>query len=176
MIGLDEALLRNIAAVLLILFGLILLSGRLQQKFASTASGLSSAGQPLLEHISGDSLTGQFLFGLILGVVWSPCVGPTLGATITLAGQGENLGQAALIMALFGFGAGLPLIVMGSLSHQAILRFKTGLSATGNTGKKLLGCLLLIVGILIVTGLNKTFEAWVLNHAPLWLIRLSISV
>lgn len=79
MVGLDQGIFRAIAAGLLIVFGLILLSGRLQQRFVAATSGLSGAGQPLLERISGDTLTGQLLLGLVLGVVWSPCVGPTLG-------------------------------------------------------------------------------------------------
>lgn len=175
-IGLDPALFRNLAAGLLMVFGLILLSGRLQQRFAAAASGLSGAGQPLLERVASDTLSGQFLLGLVLGIVWSPCVGPTLGATITLASQGENLGHAALVMALFGAGAGVPLIVLGTLSQQAMMRFKGKLSATGKTGKTLLGALLLVVGILIVSGLDKVFEAWVLTHAPEWLTRLSVSI
>lgn len=137
---------------------------------------MSGAGQPLLERISGDSLAGQFLLGLLLGVVWSPCVGPTLGATITLASQGESLGHAAAVMALFGIGAGLPLIALGTLSHRAMLRFKSKLSATGKTGKTLLGALLLILGLLIVTGYDKALEAWVLTQAPEWLTRLTISI
>ncbi len=176
MIGLDQGIFRNVAADMLILFGLILLSGRLQQRFVAATSGLSGAGQPLLERISGDTLTGQFLLGLVLGGVWSPCVGPTLGATMTLASQGENLGHAVVVMALFGVGAGLPLIVLGTLSHQAMMRFKGKLSATGKTGKTLLGVLLLVLGILIVTGLDKAFEAWVLTHAPEWLTRLTTSI
>lgn len=175
-LGLDQALFRNVAAALLIAFGLVLLSSRLQQRFVFATSGLSGAGQPLLDRISGDSLTGQLLLGLVLGVVWSPCVGPTLGATMTLASQGEDLGHTAVVMALFGIGAGLPLIVLGGLSQQAMLRFKSKLSATGKTGKWLLGALLLLLGILILTGLDKSFEAWVLLHAPEWLTRLTTSV
>jgi len=176
MIGLDQGIFRNVAAGLLILFGLVLLSSRLQQRFAAATSGLSGAGQPLLERISSDTLTGQFLLGLVLGIVWSPCVGPTLGATMTLASQGGNLGHAAVVMALFGTGAGLPLIVLGTLSHQAMMRFKSKLSAAGKTGKVLLGMLLLVLGILIVTGLDKVFESWVLTYAPEWLTRLTTSI
>ncbi len=176
MLGLDQELFRNVAAVLLIGFGLILLSGRLHQRFIFATSGLSGAGQSLLDRISGDSLTGQFLLGLLLGVVWSPCVGPTLGAAMTLASQGENIGYAAVVMTLFGIGAGLPLILLGNLSHHAMLRFKNKLSAAGRTGKWALGTLLLILGILILTGLDKSFEARVLTHAPEWLTNLTTSI
>ncbi len=123
-----------------------------------------------------DTLTGQLLLGLVLGLGWSPCVGPTLGATITLASQGNSLAHASIIMVLFGIGAAMPLILLGSLSQQAMLRYKAKLSMTGKNGKMLLGFLLIAVGILIFTGLDKSFEAWVLNHSPEWLIRLTISV
>jgi cytochrome c-type biogenesis protein len=176
MIGLDQSLFRMLAALLLVLFGAVLLSSRLQQRFAVAASGLSGAGQPLLERISGDTLIGQFLLGLVLGVVWSPCVGPTLGATLTLASQGEDLGRAAVTMALFGIGAGTPLIVLGALSQKAMMRVRSRLLGAGKTGKTLLGGLLLILGVLILTGFDKVFESWVLIHAPEWLTRLTTSV
>lgn len=175
-IGLDAGLLRNLAAVLLILFGWVMLSEHMQQLFTELTAGLSSAGQPLLERISADTLTGQLLLGLVLGVVWSPCVGPTLGATITLASQGESLFHAAIIMVLFGIGAAIPLMLLGSISQQTMLRYKTKLSMTGKNGKMILGALLIGVGILIFTGLDKSVEAWALDHSPEWLIRLSISI
>ena len=121
-IGLDQTIFRAIAAVLLILFGIILLSAKLQEKFAAGASSaVSSAGIAWPERISTDSLFGQFLLGMLLGIAWIPCVGPTLGATITLASQGQNLSHVALVMVLFGLGAGLPLILLGLLSRQAMI-------------------------------------------------------
>jgi len=67
-------------------------------------------------------LGGQFLLDLLLGAVWSPCVGPTLGAVSILAAKGENLGQVALTMIAFGLDAALPLILFGLLSREALLR------------------------------------------------------
>ena len=172
-IGLDPAVLRMLAASLLIVFGLILFSSALQEKFAVAASGLSGSGQSLLNKISTDSLFGQFLLGLILGIVWSPCVGPTLGATITLASQGENLMHVTLIMALFGIGAGMPLILLGLLSRQAMMKFRSKLFMAGAIGKKILGGFLLLVGIMILTGADKQLEALVVIHSPDWLIDLT---
>ncbi|HSH73857.1 MAG TPA: cytochrome c biogenesis CcdA family protein [Methylophilaceae bacterium] len=172
-IGLDQSVLRMVAAGLLIIFGLILFSSALQEKFALAASGLSGSGQSLLNKISTDSLFGQFLLGLILGIVWSPCVGPTLGATITLASQGENLAHVTLIMALFGIGAGMPLILLGLLSRQAMMKFRSKLFMAGAIGKKILGAFLLLVGIMILTGADKQLEALVVSHSPDWLIELT---
>lgn len=175
-VGLDQEVFRNVAAVLLILFGVVLLSKALQEKFAVMTSGLSGSGQSLLNRISTDSLFGQFLLGLLLGVVWSPCVGPTLGATITLASQGQDLGHATLVMALFGLGASTPLVILGMLSRQAMTRFRDKMLAAGTAGKKILGALLLALGLLILTGTDKAFETAILKVAPDWLVQLTTSI
>lgn len=173
-LGLDQDTFRVVAAILLILFGVILLSAGLQEKFAVAASGLSSSGQSLLNRVSTDTLGGQFMLGVILGVVWSPCVGPTLGAAITLASQGESLGHITLVMALFGLGAGVPLILLGLLSRQAMMRFRDKLLLAGQTGKKVLGTLLLLVGLIIIFGWDKQLEILALDHLPQWLVNLSV--
>ncbi|MBI3525647.1 MAG: sulfite exporter TauE/SafE family protein [Betaproteobacteria bacterium] len=178
-LGLDPDLFRTVAAVLLLIFGVILMSSRLQEKFAGATSGLASAGNTLLSKVSRvslDGLPGQFILGLLLGLVWSPCVGPTLGATVTLASQGQSLGQVTLLMALFGIGAGIPLIALGLVSRQAMLKFRGKLLATGKLGKQLFGAVMLALGLSILTGADKLFEAWVLQSAPAWLIRLTTSI
>lgn len=56
--------------------------------------------------------------GLLLGIVWAPCIGPTLGAAIALASQGEALASVAIVMVIFSLGAVIPLIAIGLLSRQ----------------------------------------------------------
>lgn len=175
-LGLEQTVFRNIAAMMLLAFGVLLLSSTLQERFALAASGVSSAGQGVLARLTLDGLSGQFVLGLLLGVVWSPCVGPTLGATITLASQGEQLAQVILVMALFGLGAGLPLVILGSLSREAMLRMRGKLLAAGEQGKKALGAIMLLLGVLILTGLDKRFETWVLDSAPAWLTQIGTSL
>ncbi|MDD5328946.1 MAG: cytochrome c biogenesis CcdA family protein [Sulfuricella sp.] len=175
-LGIDQGVFRLIAAILLIAFGIVLLSSRLQERFAMAASGLSGAGNSLLSKVSLDGLSGQFVLGLLLGVVWSPCVGPTLGAAVTLASQGQSLGQITLMMALFGVGAALPLAVLGLASRGAMARVRGRLLATGKLGKMLLGGVMLALGLLILSGADKLFETWVLRVAPEWLVRLTTSI
>jgi cytochrome c biogenesis protein CcdA len=172
-LGIDQALFRNIAAYLFILFGVILLSASLQARFASVTSGLGGSGQYLLNKLSTDSLSGQFGLGLLLGVVWSPCVGPILGATVTLASQGQQLQQVVIIMAIFGLGAGLPLILLGMLSRQVMMNVRGKLFAAGKLGKQVLGGVMLLLGIMILTGLDKHLESALVAISPDWLISLS---
>ena len=175
-LGLDQEALRNIAAVMLLLFGAILLSSFLQERFAGATAALSSAGQNLLCKVTLNGFTGQFMLGLLLGMVWSPCVGPTLGAAIGLASQGQNIAQVSVVMALFGIGAGLPLVVLGLLSRRAMARMRGSLLVAGKYGKQILGVVMLAIGILILTGADKAFETWVLDVAPPWLVALTTSI
>ena len=172
-IGIDQEVFRSIAALLLIIFGVVLLSGTLQEKFASMTANIGGSGNNLLSRVSTDSLFGQFVLGLLLGIVWSPCVGPILGATITLASQGTNLLHVTLVMAIFGLGAGLPLIILGSLSRQVMAKVRSKLFAVGKIGKRVLGIILLFAGLLIITGLDKRFEALVVTASPDWLIAIT---
>ena len=172
-IGLDQGVLRQGAAVLLIAFGVVLLVPSLQQRFASATARLGASGDGLLARISGNGWAGQFSVGLVLGLVWSPCVGPTLGAATTLAAQGRHLGQIALLMLLFGLGAGTPLLVIGTLSREAMARTRGTFMAAGQRGKWLLGAALVLMGVFILSGWDKGFEAWVLDHSPQWLTDLT---
>lgn len=172
-IGLDQGVLRQGGALLLIGFALVLLVPALQTRFAAATAVVGASGDGLLARIPGTGWGGQFAVGLVLGIVWSPCVGPTLGAASTLASQGRNLGRIALLMLLFGLGAGTPLLVIGSLSREAITRTRGRLLAFGRRGRWLLGAALLIVGLAILSGADKRFEAWAVEHSPDWLTALT---
>lgn len=175
-IGLDREVFRNTAAVLLTGFGVLLVLPALQEKFAVATSRLGGSGQSMMNRISGDSLGGQFSLGMLLGVVWSPCVGPTLGATITLASQGQDMAHVTLMMALFGLGAGIPLVLLGMLSRQAMTKFRDKLFTAGKAGKKVLGGLLLTMGVLTMTGADKNLESLILKISPDWLVQFTTSI
>ena len=172
-LGLGQDTFRSVAAVILIGFGVVLLSPRLQERFATATSGLSEAGNGLLSRFTLDGLPGQFLIGLVLGIIWSPCVGPTLGAATTLASQGSNLAQIGILMIIFGLGAGTPLVVLGSLSRATMMRMRGKMMSAGKLGKMLLGGILLLLGIAILAGLDKSFEAWAVGISPDWLTNLT---
>ena len=172
-VGLDSGVLRQGAAVLLMLFGLMLWLPRWQQALTRATSRVGAAGDGLMARIAGVGWAGQFAVGLVLGVVWSPCVGPTLGAATTLAAQGSHLTQIALLMLLFGLGAATPLMLVGSLSRDTMLRLRGRLLAAGQAGKFVLGAMLLIVGMGILTGWDKQLEGWVVERSPEWLTNLT---
>lgn len=175
-IGLGASTFRQVAAALMVLFGIVMLSSRLQEVFSRLSSRVGSTGQQALGFIKGDGLMSQFLIGLLLGMVWSPCVGPTLGAATTLAAQGKNLGNIALLMMVFGLGAGLPLLAISLVSGASMTRMRSSLVSLGSVTKSVLGVCFVLVGALILTGLDRKLEAAVLSISPDWLTRLTTSL
>jgi len=168
-LGLDPDTFRTIGAAILATFGLILLVPRLQDFLAQVTGALSNSGNQLLSRMTIGGLSGQFIVGALLGIVWSPCVGPTLGAATTLASQGRDLAQIALLMITFGIGAAAPLVLIGCLSRASMMRIRGRLLSAGKYGKQLFGLALLVMGVLIATGTDKSLEAWILNQTPEWL-------
>ncbi len=168
-LGYDAGWFRNIAAIGMILIGGVLLVPSFQLRVAVVGGPISDWVDQRFGGFSKSGLSGQFSVGLLLGAVWSPCVGPTLGAASVLAAQGKNLGAVALTMLIFGLGAGLPLMLIGSMSRQLLLRWRGSMSATSKAMKQALGLFLIGIGLLIVTGLDRSLEAGLVEVSPQWL-------
>jgi cytochrome c-type biogenesis protein len=79
----------------------------------------------------------------------------------------------ALTMLAFGIGAALPLVLLGLVSREAMMHWRGRLMGTGKVGKTALGTLLIIFGMLIVTGLDKRSETLLVDLSPTWLTRLT---
>lgn len=172
-IGLDSDFFRLFAGALLVLIGLVLVVPRLQELVATAASPVSAWASSRFGGGAASGLSGQFGVGLLLGAVWSPCVGPTLGAAAVLAAQGKDLGQVAATMLAFGIGAALPLLVLGMLSRQMMLNLRSRMMNAGGPMKAALGVVLVVVGVLVVTGLDKKAEAAIVAAQPEWLTNLT---
>ncbi|WP_409561714.1 cytochrome c biogenesis CcdA family protein [Hyphomicrobium sp. MC8b] len=172
-VGLDGTFFRFIAASLLIVIGAVLVIPVLQQRFAVAAGPISNWADQTLGGYAGSGILGQFGVGLVLGAVWSPCVGPTLGAASLLAAQGKDLGQVTITMLAFGFGAVVPLLVLGALSREILNRWRDTLASAGSGGKYVLGGVLILTGLAILTGFDKTLEAQIVAASPAWLTALT---
>jgi cytochrome c biogenesis protein CcdA len=172
-IGLDGEFFKMTGAVLLVAAGCALALPRLQIQLALATAPLANWTERRFGEIATTGLRGQFGVGLLLGAIWSPCAGPTLGAASVLAAQGMSLGLVALTMLSFGFGSAIPLIVLGLASREAMMRWRHRLLAVGNKGKMALGGVLTISGLLILLQLDHQLEAWFVGIAPSFLLDLS---
>jgi len=168
-IGLDTELFRNVAAVLMVAVGVILLMPRFQERLALAGAPLANWSDRHFGAIRHSGLAGQILAGVLLGTVWSPCVGPTLGAASILAAQGRDLGEVATVMLAFGLGAALPLAALGLLSREALLRWRTRLVSGGAPARMLFAVTLVAIGFMVLTDLDKRIETYAVNESPQWL-------
>lgn len=168
-IGLDGEVFRGASAAMLAGVGVVLLSSALQRRFAQASGSIADRGHALLQRLSPGGLGGQFAVGLVLGAVWTPCVGPTLGAASLLAAQGRELGMVAATMLAFGLGTAVPLLLVASLSRTALLRWRGRMMGTGRWGKVALGSGAVLVAAMILTGLDRQLETALVAASPAWL-------
>jgi len=175
-IGVGANTFRSLGAVLLIAFGAILLSETLQKFFGKLSAPFASSTDKLLNKNFFNSLFGLFLSGLLLGAVWSPCTGPTLGAAIGLVAQQEAVLHGIVTMFLFGIGASLPLILIGYGGRGLVMKRRENLMQLASYGKKILGIIFLLLGVLVISGWDKLLESKLLDLAPDWLVLFTVSI
>src|SRR6476646_6944458 len=171
--GLDTGFFRLVSAVLLIAVGTLLLVPRLGAQAAAAGGPVSNWVEGQFGGFAAHGLGGQFLLGLLLGAVWSPCVGPTLGAASLLASQGQDLPRVTLTMAIFGVGAALPLVLFGLLSRATLMRARDGLMSAATLGKSLRGAAFIVIGVANISGADKRLEAALVAASPQWLTDLT---
>jgi cytochrome c-type biogenesis protein len=176
-LGLDPNLFRYIAGATMIAIGGVLLVPAAQMQLAAMAGPVQTWTEARFGGLaSGGGLRGPFGLGLLLGAVWTPCVGPTLGAASLLAAQGEHLFSVALTMLVFGLGAALPIVLLAMISQGAWKRFTSSGRQFSAVGKPILGGLLVVVGVFVLTGIDKQIETWLVDVSPAWLTALTTAV
>jgi cytochrome c-type biogenesis protein len=171
--GFDIEIAKQIGAFLMIGVGLLAFLPKSMDVFALATGPMSGWAAQAASPIRGNSLAGQFGLGALLALVWSPCVGPTIGAAFALASQGQSLVWAASTMLAFGIGATAALLVLGYVLRGSIQRHRPTLRAISTHGQRIMGASLLLVGVLVGTGLDQVFGTIVVAASPDWLVSLT---
>jgi cytochrome c biogenesis protein CcdA len=172
-IGLDGEKFRAASAAILLIVGLVLMVPPAQTWLAAKSSPISDWSSRTFGGLSTAGLAGQFAVGLLLGAAWSPCAGPTLGAASMLAAQGKDLASVGLTMLLFGIGAALPMLLIGLMSREVLMRVRDRMIGFGKGAKFVLGASLALVALAIMTGFDRTLETSLVSVMPASLAALS---
>ncbi len=175
-IGLTEERLADTGAVLMLVFGAILLLPQLSSRFEVAMAGVSSRADGALGQNGGQGLSGQFLGGLLLGAVWSPCIGPTLGGAIALASQGQSLFWAFLIMVAFALGVSTLILGIGIGGEGLIRKRANALRGLASKSKPILGAVFVAVGLMILFRIHHMIDIWAIENLPDWFTALSVSL
>ena len=174
--GIDQMMMTTAAAWLMVGFGLIMLIPRLNERFALATAGIAGSADSRMQDMTDAGLRGQFLGGVLLGAVWSPCIGPTLGGAISLAAQGRDVVWSGAIMAAFAMGVSAIMLALAFGAREVIGKRQQALRWLSDKAKPILGVTFLCVGLGILFGLDRWLEGWVLDAMPEWLQDLSVSV
>lgn len=174
LIGLSEDTINTTAAIVMLVFGIVLLIPSAQQKLANAAAPLATGANNTMHAVQSQGGFGQFIIGMLLGAVWSPCVGPTLGGAIGLAASGEGIGQATITMIAFGIGVSTVLLLLSYGSRELLNRRKDRLMKWMPWAKPIMGFALILVGVGILFGWNKSIDIWFLDNMPVWIQDLSV--
>jgi cytochrome c biogenesis protein CcdA len=165
-IGLNGDLLRTTGAVLLIALGLAMWLPGFHTRFARWVAPLATAANSASQRVDAHSLSGAFLLGGLLGMVWSPCSSPLLASALTLVASEGGALRGALILGLFGLGAALPLVAVAYASRAGFQRLRDRLLARIDALRHGFAGFLVLVGVAILMGWDKRLEAAVLNGLP----------
>lgn len=153
----NQQLFGQIAGVVIIIFGLHFL-GIFRIPFLMREARLDAGDR-------GGSAVGAYVLGLAFAFGWTPCIGPILGAILSLSAQEESIGRGTFLMAMYAVGLGFPFILSAVFINCAMgvmnrLKRHMGLI------EKTMGALLLAVGIMMATGAFSRLSYWLLENIP----------
>lgn len=172
-LGVDSDSVRTVGGVLLLMLAGVLLLPGLQERFSLWMTPLATGAQNWSSLLSGASWASAFGLGAVLGLVWSPCSGPLLISALTLVASEGGAVRGVMILGGFGLGAALPLVAVAYASRAGFLRARNWLLAHIATLKKAFAALLAVMGVAILTGYDKVWEAAVLRILPEGWLRLT---
>ncbi|MCX8282226.1 cytochrome c biogenesis CcdA family protein [Phyllobacterium sp. 0TCS1.6C] len=146
------------AGIVIILMGLNFL-GVFRLAFLSREARFQSKGAPA-------SPIAAYIMGLAFAFGWTPCIGPVLGPILALAGARDTVADGATLLAVYSLGLGVPFIIAAMFSGM-FMRFLGRFRMHLGKVEKIMGGLLVITGILFLTGGLQSFSFWLLETFPI---------
>jgi len=113
----------------------------------------------------GGSSFGAYILGLAFAFGWTPCIGPILGAILALSAQEASIARGTMLLATYAIGLGVPFIIASIFINRAINvmnRFKRHMGLI----EKIMGGMLVVVGIMMMTGAFTRLAFWLLETFP----------
>jgi cytochrome c-type biogenesis protein len=115
--------------------------------------------------VSGRTPFGAYVLGLAFAFGWTPCIGPVLGSILSLAAQDGSVERGMLLMGFYAVGLGVPFLLTALFLRQAV-GLLAGMKRHMGLVERSMGALLVLVGVLMLTGAFTEMSFWLLETFP----------
>ncbi|MEO7392460.1 MAG: cytochrome c biogenesis protein CcdA [Ramlibacter sp.] len=175
-LGIDSDTVRTAGAGLLVAFAVVMLIPAMGARFTLLMLPLASTANAASAKLDGGSLWGALLLGAMLGLVWSPCSGPLLGSALTLVGSEGGVARGGIVLGLFGLGAAIPLVAVAYASRSGFGRARNWVMAHVQRVRQAFAVLLGLLGLAILSGVDKLIESRIVQWLPDAWVNLTIAL
>lgn len=145
------------AGLVIILFGLHFL-GLLKIPLLYTEARFQA-------NVRSVSYLGAYVIGLAFAFGWTPCIGPVLSAVLAVAANEGTLGTGVKLLLAYSLGLGIPFIA-AAIAIRPFLSFMQRFKRHLGTVEKAMGLLLVLTGLLMLTGSLNWFGQWLIETFP----------
>jgi cytochrome c-type biogenesis protein len=163
-LGLEQQTVRDVASVLMVLFGLSMVWPALFQHLTSGVSGVLNR-VAAVGNSDRPGWLGGVLIGVSLGAIWTPCAGPVLATILTLVATQANWVSSTLLLGLYALGAAIPMLAIAYGGQWAADRVHTLVRHTHRL-QQIMGVVVATVGLLTLLQYDTVVTVWLSNFYP----------
>lgn len=115
--------------------------------------------------VPGGKPAAAYILGLAFAFGWTPCIGPILGAILTVGAAQATVKGGIVLLATYSLGLGLPFMLAALFTDSLVVRLRT-MARVGRTLQVVAGGLLVLMGVAMITGYLSAFSYWLLEAFP----------
>jgi cytochrome c-type biogenesis protein len=117
-------------------------------------------------NLPGGRPLGAYVLGLAFGFGWTPCIGPVLGAILTVSALSSTASSGIALLSIYSVGLGVPFLLSALFTESLAKRLK-GMKRTGRLLQIAAGVIMVAMGVAMATGTMTTFSFWLLEQFPI---------